>query len=73
MQGRGVGRALLSHVEASVRSLGGRLLVAETSSKDSYAGTVSFYRRRGYEEVSRIRDFYDRGDDRLVFVKRFSP
>lgn len=73
VQGQGVGRALMSHVEASVRGLGGRLLVAETSSKDSYVGTVSFYRRLGYEEVSRIRDFYDRGDDRLVFVKRFSP
>jgi len=73
VQGQGVGRALMSHVEASVRGLGGRLLVVETSSKDSYVGTVSFYRRLGYEEVSRIRDFYDRGDDRLVFVKRFSP
>ena len=72
-QGQGVGRALMSHVETSVRALGGRLLVAETSSKDSYSGTVSFYRRLGYEEASRIRDFYDRGDDRLVFVKRFSP
>jgi ribosomal protein S18 acetylase RimI-like enzyme len=73
VQGQGVGRALMSQVEAAVRSRGGRLLVAETSSKDSYVGTVSFYRCLGYEEASRIRDFYDRGDDRLVFVKRFSP
>jgi ribosomal protein S18 acetylase RimI-like enzyme len=73
VQGQGVGRALMSQVEASVRALGGRLLVAETSSKDSYAGTVSFYRRLGYEEASRVRDFYDTGDDRLVFVKRLSP
>jgi len=25
-----------------------------------------------YEEASRIRDFYDVGDDKITFVKRFS-
>ena len=50
----------------------GRLLVVETSAKASYARTVEFYRRLGYEETSRISDFYDVGDDRLIFVKRLS-
>ena len=71
-QGQGFGQALMSHVEDRVRSAGGRLLVLETSSKESYGNTVGFYRRIGYEEASRIRDFYDVGDDKITFVKRIS-
>lgn len=72
VKGLGFGRALLSYVETRVRDAGGRLLVIETSAKESYGNTVGFYRRQGYEEVSRISDFYSPGDDKLVFVKRFS-
>jgi ribosomal protein S18 acetylase RimI-like enzyme len=71
-QGRGVGRALMAYVENQVREENGRLLIIETSSKESYGKTVGFYRRLGYEEASRIRDFYDAGDDKLIFVRRFS-
>ncbi|MBZ5496839.1 MAG: GNAT family N-acetyltransferase [Acidobacteriia bacterium] len=71
-QGRGVGRALMHYVENRVGEERGRLLVLETSSKESYGKTVGFYRRLGYQEASRIPDFYDVGDDKLIFVKRFS-
>jgi ribosomal protein S18 acetylase RimI-like enzyme len=72
VQGAGFGRALMDHVERRVDAANGRLLIIETSSKESYGKTVGFYRRLGYEEVYRIRDFYALGDDKLVFVKRFS-
>jgi ribosomal protein S18 acetylase RimI-like enzyme len=71
-RGRGFGHALMAHVEDRVMEDNGRLLVVETSGKSSYAGTVGFYRRLGYEEASRIEHFYDVGDDRLIFVKRLS-
>ncbi len=72
VQGQGYGQALMSYVEARVSEENGRLLVLETSSKESYGDTVRFYRRLGYEEASRIRDFYDAGDDKITFVKRLS-
>ena len=72
VQGQGYGQALMSYVEERVRTERGRLLVLETSSKESYGNTVGFYRRIGYEEASRIRDFYDVGDDKITFVKRLS-
>jgi len=72
-QGQGTGRALMNYVESEVQQRAGRLLVIETSSKDSYAGAVRFYRRLGYQESARIVDFYHPGDDRLIFVKRFRP
>jgi ribosomal protein S18 acetylase RimI-like enzyme len=70
--GKGIGKALMQYVEKRVHDDQGRLLILETSSKESYDKTVGFYRRLGYEEASRIRDFYDVGDDKLVFVKRLS-
>jgi ribosomal protein S18 acetylase RimI-like enzyme len=71
-RGRGFGRALMRYVESQALKLKGRLLAAETSSKASYIDTVKFYRGLGYEEVSRIVDFYDVGDDKLILVKRLS-
>jgi ribosomal protein S18 acetylase RimI-like enzyme len=71
-RGLGFGRALMNHVEQQVMSSRGRLLIIETSSKDSYQNTVGFYHNLGYEETARIKDFYDIGDDKLVFVKRIS-
>lgn len=71
-RGLGFGRALVGHVERAIASSGGRLLVAETSAKSSYRNTIEFYRCLGFEEASHIADFYDVGDDRLIFVKRIS-
>jgi ribosomal protein S18 acetylase RimI-like enzyme len=71
-RGQGFGHALMKHVEEEVVERNGRILALETSSKDSYTGTVAFYRRLGYSETSRIVDFYDIGDDKIIFVKRLS-
>lgn len=71
-QGRGFGQILLRFVENEVRSLNGRMLLIETSSKGSYASTMRFYERAGYEEISRIKDFYRVEDDKLVFCKRLT-
>jgi ribosomal protein S18 acetylase RimI-like enzyme len=69
---QGYGRALMAYVESDVQKDKGRLLLIETSSKESYESTTGFYRSLDYRETSRIRDFYDIGDDLLVFAKRFS-
>jgi len=71
IQGGGVGRRLMKHVEKQVRQRGGRLLCLETSSQGSYLRTRKFYEQAGYVEESCIRDFYKPGDDRLTYVKRF--
>ena len=71
-QGKGFGRSLISYVETCIEEEQGRLLFIETSSKESYQNTVRFYRCLGFNEASRILNFYDIGDDKLVFVKSFS-
>ncbi len=71
-QGRGVGRALVRHVEGKLIGRGGRLLVVETSSRADYAGTRTFYARSGYTEAARVRDFYAPADDRILLTTRLT-
>ena len=71
LHGKGVGRQLLKEVERRLRIAGARLLCLETSSQGHYTRTRKFYQQAGYQEESRIGDFYRPGDDRITYVKRF--
>ena len=68
-QGKGLGRHLLEYVEADVLRRGGRMILIETSSQESYGATVQFYEHSGYHLAARIRNFYRVGDDKLIFEK----
>jgi len=68
-QGQGIGTAMVHHVEQMLSKRGERILLAETSGLDSFAKTRSFYHRCGYEEEARIREFYQAGEDKIVFRK----
>jgi ribosomal protein S18 acetylase RimI-like enzyme len=69
VHGQGIGKQLLQHCEEYVRSKGGTLVIAETSSLPKYENTRSFYRRNHYTEASRIKDYYSKGDDLVVYTK----
>jgi ribosomal protein S18 acetylase RimI-like enzyme len=69
MHGHGLGNRLLAHCEEYVKRCGGSLIVAETSSQAKYEGTRKFYERNHYTEASRIKDYYSRGDDLVVYTK----
>lgn len=68
-QRQGCGEALLHHVEQGLRERGERLLLIETSSLDAFEGARRFYRKHGYDEEARIRDFYKAGEDKIIFRK----
>lgn len=68
-QRQGCGEGLLHHVEQVLRERGERLLLIETSSLDAFEGARRFYRKHGYDEEARIRDFYKPGEDKIVFRK----
>jgi ribosomal protein S18 acetylase RimI-like enzyme len=71
-QARGIGRALLELVERAVASRGGGGLYIETSSRAVYDRTRRFYRRAGYRQVARLRNFYAPSDDKIVFCKEIA-
>jgi ribosomal protein S18 acetylase RimI-like enzyme len=69
-QGRGFGRALIRHVEMVLRAARERLLVVQTSGSEAFTGARRFYRRLGYAEEARVRDFWADGDDMIILSKR---
>lgn len=71
--GKGYGRKIVAFVEDEVRRLGGRLLVIETSSKESYGGTREFYLKIGCTLAAQIPDYYDVGDDKLIYLRTIRP
>lgn len=69
-QAKGVGGALLRHVEDDIRKANGRVLFIETSSLPHYELTRKFYLKHHYEQTAVLRDFYTDGDDMVVFRKK---
>jgi D-alanine-D-alanine ligase len=70
LQRAGVGRKLISAIEAKLRAESARWLLAETSSTAQYESTRRFYQRCDFAVLSQIDDFYRPGDGRIIFGKR---
>ncbi len=68
-QGRGIGTAMVQYVEQKLAARGERILLVETSGLDGFEDTRAFYRKCGYEEEARIREFYQPGEDKIIFRK----
>ena len=71
-QGKGVGSALMEKVEEQLKATGHRILLVETSGTAFFEMTRSFYDKLGYTREAVIRDFYEAGDDKVVFWKRLN-
>lgn len=69
-QGHGIGRALLTACEEAARARGQESLMLLVS--DYNLGAQAFYRRCGYEEAGRLREYVLPGVDELLFWKRLT-
>lgn len=72
-QGQGVGAKLTRHIETTLAASGERVLLVETSGLPEFERTRAFYRRLGYAEEARIREFYRAGEDKIIFRKALIP
>lgn len=68
-QGRGVGSDLMAHVEQDLVLKDARILLVETSGLPDYELTRKFYPKCGYTQIAVIPEYYDNGDDKVVFWK----
>jgi ribosomal protein S18 acetylase RimI-like enzyme len=68
-KGQGRGTALMHHMEDDLRTRRQRLLLVETSSTTAFDRTRTFYKKCGYDEEARVRDYYEPGDDMILFRK----
>jgi ribosomal protein S18 acetylase RimI-like enzyme len=68
-QKQGRGANLLLAVEQALAARGARILLVETMGTSEFEYVRSFYRKNGFDEEARIREFYAKGLDKVVFRK----
>jgi len=69
-QRKGIGKRLLQEAERMVAAHGGEIIFIETNSRDQYEPTRRFYLSCGYTIVAEIKDFYDDGDNKVIYSRR---
>lgn len=68
-QGQGIGTSMMEYIEQTLSKQGERILLVETSGLASFEKTQRFYLKCGYEQEGRIREFYQAGEDKIIFRK----
>ena len=69
-RGKGIGKKILDETYKEAKKMGCTMIIAETSGREHYAPTQAFYRSAGYTLEATIHDYYDKGDDKLIYIKR---
>jgi len=68
-QGSGLGRRLMAAAENEIRQRGGARVYADTSSREQYLPTRTFYEAVGYHQAACLPDFYAPGDGKVIYCK----
>ncbi|MBF0522954.1 MAG: GNAT family N-acetyltransferase [Candidatus Omnitrophica bacterium] len=70
-QGRGIGKKLMKRMEEFILPKEDKAIIRlETSSKTEYAHARRLYERLEFNEAVRIPNFYDQGDDLMIYYKQ---
>jgi ribosomal protein S18 acetylase RimI-like enzyme len=62
----------MDHVERILKQAGIRIMLVETSGLDQFEQTRSFYEQKGFTLEGRVRDFYQDGEDKVIYWKRLN-
>jgi ribosomal protein S18 acetylase RimI-like enzyme len=68
-QRQGRGANLLFFIEQTLIDRGARVLLVETMGTSDFEYVRAFYRKHRYDEEARIREFYAKGADKIIFRK----
>ncbi|MEO0470699.1 MAG: GNAT family N-acetyltransferase [Bacteroidota bacterium] len=69
---QGIGQKMMRYIESFLANQSVRILLVETSGLPEFARTRSFYHQNGYTEEGRIREFYAKGEDKVIFWKKLA-
>jgi GNAT superfamily N-acetyltransferase len=72
LQGKGIGADMMTYVENLLREKGNRILLVETSALPEFEMTRKFYEKLDYKREAVIREFYQKGEDKVVFWKKLT-
>jgi len=68
-QGRGIGKMLLSTMEADIRAKGGKSVILDTSSAEEYEAARHLYEKTGYKLILKVDNFYSEDEHKLMYRK----
>jgi ribosomal protein S18 acetylase RimI-like enzyme len=71
-QGQGIGTELMQYIENLLKQDSVRILIVETSGLSEFELTRKFYDKLGYKREATIREFYQVGEDKIVFWKKLN-
>jgi hypothetical protein len=60
----------MKQIEEDIKSMGGKNIWIETSSRPLYDPTRMFYLKSGCEIIAELPDFYGQNDNKLIFLKK---
>lgn len=67
-RGKGIGKKILAEMYKLIKAKGGTAVYAETSEKEQYKPTRIFYEKSGYIKEAVLKDFYEKGDSKAIYV-----
>ena len=71
-QGQSLGKEIMKYFETLLKEKGVRILIVETSALPSFELTRKFYDKLGYTREAVIREFYQKGEDKVVYWKKLN-
>lgn len=72
LQGKGIGKQMMSYIENLLREKLKRILIVETSSDQQFELTREFYAKLNYKHEATIRDFWKENEHKVVFWKKLT-
>lgn len=69
-QGKGLGASMMQYIEQLLKEQGNRVLLVETSGLPEFELTRRFYDKSNYQREAVIREFYQEGEDKIIFWKK---
>lgn len=72
IQGKGIGGKMMTYLENQLTEQGHRILIVDTSGTPEFKLTRKFYENLNYEKEAVIRDFWNEGDDKVIYRKKLN-
>lgn len=69
-QRKGIAEKMMHYIEQVLKEKEARILIVETSSDSAQTAARTFYKKIGYQQMATIKDFWNDGEDKIVFWKR---
>ncbi|MDD2205148.1 MAG: GNAT family N-acetyltransferase [Bacteroidales bacterium] len=66
-QGKGIGHLLINEALSEITALNGSKIVLQTAGRNQYLSTQLFYKSCGFIEEARLKNYFVKGDDCLIF------